>query len=213
MIGATMANGLLRDLAEFGAAVAHRFNDERAMQTAASLTYTTLLSLVPLFTVALAAATAFPVFDEAVNALQKFVFENFLPSTRGVETIAEQIRVFTENAGRLTAIGTIFFAVTAIMLMLTVDDALSRIFRVQRRRPLSQQVLMYWGVLTLGPVLIGASLSTTSFAVGISLGMLNLDFIAEAVLRVLPFVFTCAAFTLLYAVVPYRYVELRHAFV
>jgi membrane protein len=206
-----MTNGPLRDLADFALAVAHRFYDERSLVTAASLTYTTLLSLVPLFTVALAASTAFPVFDQAVGALQAFVFQNFLPDARGVETIAEQIRSFTENAGRLTAIGTVFFAVTAVMLMLTIDDSLNRIFRVQRRRPLLQQVLMYWGVLTLGPVLIGGSLSASSFAVGASLGVLRLDEFAEFLLRVLPFFFTCAALTLLYAMVPYRYVELRHA--
>ena len=206
-----MKSGPLRDLADFVLAVAHRFYDERSLVTAASLTYTTLLSLVPLFTVALAASTAFPVFDQAVGALQSFVFENFLPDARGVDTIAEQIQSFTENAGRLTAIGTVFFAVTAVMLMLTIDDSLNRIFRVQRRRPLLQQVLMYWGVLTLGPVLIGVSLSASSFAIGASFGMLRLDDFAELLLRVLPFFFTCAALTLLYAVVPYRYVELRHA--
>lgn len=183
------------------------------MLTAASLTYTTLLSLVPLFTVALAVSTAFPVFDDAVSALQEFILENFLPDARGIDTIGEQITSFTENAGQLTAIGIGFLVITSVMLMLTIDEALNRIFRVQRRRPLLQQVLIYWGVLTLGPVLIGGSLSTTSFAVGASLGMLNLDYLAEAVLRVLPFLFTCAAFTLLYAVVPYRYVELRHALV
>ncbi|MGH8740889.1 MAG: YihY family inner membrane protein [Burkholderiales bacterium] len=202
----------LRDFRDFCAAVAQRMLDERAMLTAGSLTYTTLLSLVPLFTVALAVSTAFPVFDQAVDALQTFVFQNFLPDAKGVDTIAQQITSFTQNAGRLTAIGTAFFVVTAVMLMLTIDDALTRIFRVQRRRPLLQRVLMYWGVLTLGPVLIGGSLSTTSFAVGASFGVLNLHYVAEAVLRVLPFVFTCAALTLLYAVVPYRYVELRHAF-
>ena len=208
---ASTTSGALRDLADFALAVAHRFYDERSLVTAASLTYTTLLSLVPLFTVALAASTAFPVFDQAVGALQTFVFENFLPDARGVDTIAEQIQSFTENAGRLTAIGTVFFAVTGVMLMLTIDDSLNRIFRVQRRRPLLQQVLMYWGVLTLGPVLIGGSLSASSFAIGASFGMLRLDDFAELLLRVLPFLFTCAALTLLYAVVPYRYVELRHA--
>jgi membrane protein len=121
------------------------------------------------------------------------------------------VQSFTENAGRLTAIGIGFFIVTAVMLMLTIDEALNRIFRVQRRRPLLQQVLIYWAVITLGPVLIGGSLSMSSFAIGASLGWLNLDIVADALLRVLPFVFTCAALTLLYTVVPYRYVPLNHA--
>jgi membrane protein len=191
--------------------VARRFYEERAFQAAGSLSYTTLLSLVPLFTVALAVSTAFPVFDRTIGVLRQFLLDNFLPDARGIETIAEQIQSFTENAGRLTAIGIGFFAATAVMLMLTIDEALNRIFRVQRRRPLLQQILIYWAVITLGPVLIGGSLSMTSFAVGASLGMLHLDIVADAVLRVLPFVFTCAALTLLYAVVPYRYVEFRHA--
>lgn len=200
-----------RTFGQFCLAVARRFYDEGGLQIASSLTYTTLLSLVPLFTVALALSTAFPVFDEWVDALQTFVFDNFLPDARGVDTIADQITSFTQNAGRLTAIGIAFFAVTALMLMITIDTALNRIFRVQRARPLLQQVLIYWAVLTLGPVLIGGSLSTSSFAVAASLGALNLDIVAEAVLRVLPFIFTCAALTLLYAVVPYRHVPWRHA--
>jgi membrane protein len=200
-----------RGFGEFFVGVWRRFAEVRGLQIAASLTYTTLLSLVPLFTVALAMSTAFPVFDEAVEALQEFVFDNFLPDARGVDTIAEQITSFTANAGRLTAIGIGFFAVTAVMLMLTIEDAMNGIFKVQRLRPLLQRVLMYWAVLTLGPVLIGVSLSMTSFAVGASLGAVNLDILAEAVLRVLPFVFTCAALMLLYSVVPYRHVPWRHA--
>src|SRR5687768_3765333 len=114
-----------RQLADFVLAVALRFYEERGLQVAASLTYTTLLSLVPLFTVALAVSTAFPVFDETVDALQLFVFENFLPDARGIDTIADQINAFTVNAGRLTAIGIAFFAVAAIVLIRTIDDALN----------------------------------------------------------------------------------------
>jgi membrane protein len=206
-----MEKNAWRATGEFVIEVVRRFYEERALQAAGSLSYTTLLSLVPLFTVALAVSTAFPVFDQTIAVLQKFIFENFLPDARGIETIAQQVQSFTANAGRLTAIGIGFFVVTAVMLMLTIDEALNRIFRVQRRRPLFQQVLIYWAVITLGPVLIGGSLSATSFAIGASLGLLNLDILADAILRVLPFLFTCAALTLLYAVVPYRHVQPTHA--
>ena len=138
---------------------------------------------------------------------------NFLPDARGIDTIADQITAFTQNAGRLTAIGLGFFFVTAVMLMMTIDVSLNRLFRVQRSRPLVQQVLIYWAVLTLGPVLIGGSLSMTSFAVGASLGWLQLGFAADVVLGVLPFIFTCAALTLLYGIVPYRAVKLRDALI
>jgi membrane protein len=208
-----MEKGAWRGLGDFGLAVFWRFYEERGLQTAGSLTYTTLLSLVPLFTVALAVSTAFPVFDDTVGALQQFVLENFLPDARGIDTIADQITAFTQNAGRLTAIGLGFFFVTAVMLMMTIDVSLNRLFRVQRSRPQVQQVLMYWAVLTLGPVLIGGSLSMTSFAVGASLGWLQLGFAADVVLGVLPFVFTCAALTLLYGIVPYRAVKPRDALI
>jgi membrane protein len=200
-----------RALGEFCTALAARFYEERCFQVAASLSYTTLLSLVPAFTVALAISTAFPVFDQTVDALQAFVFENFLPDARGVDTIAEQINSFTQNAGRLTAIGTAFFEVTAILLIRTIDEALNGIFRVQRPRPVVQRVLIYWAVLTLGPALVGGSLSATSFAVGASLGWLQLDAVADAAVGVLPFLFTVLALALLYGVVPYRHVPWRHA--
>lgn len=208
-----MEKNAWRGYADFGLAVFWRFYEERGLQTAGSLTYTTLLSLVPLFAVALAVSTAFPVFDQTTGALREFLLENFLPDARGIDAIAAQISSFTRNAGRLTAIGLGFFVVTAVMLMMTIDVSLNRLFRVQRQRPLLQQVLMYWTVLTLGPVLIGGSLSMTYFAVGASLGWLKLGFVADLVLRVLPFVFTCVALTLLYAVVPYRSVKPRDALI
>jgi len=202
---------VLREAAEFVAATARHFIDSRSLQTAGSLTFTTLLALVPLITVALALSTAFPVFDEAIGAFQGYVVEHFLPDASGVNMIADQISAFTQKAGRLTAIGLGFLAITAVMLMLTIDEVLNRVFRVQRRRPLAQRLLMYWSVLTLGPILIGASISMTSFVVGASLGVLDLGEFTEAALRLLPFVFTLAAFTWLYIVVPYRRIELAHA--
>ena len=208
-----MEKSAWRGFADFCLAVFWRFYEERGLQTAGSLTYTTLLSLIPLITVALAVATAFPVFDDTIGALQLFLFENFLPDADGINTIAEQITTFTSNAGRLTAIGLVFFFVTAVMLMMTIDTSLNRLFRVQRARPMLQQVLMYWAVITLGPVFIGLSLSMTSFAVGASFGWLRLSVVADAVLGVLPFLFTCAALSLLYAIVPNRHVPARDALI
>lgn len=201
----------LRGAWEFSAAVARRFVEDRGMQTAGSLTFTTLLAMVPLATVALALSTAFPVFDEAMTALQLFVFENFLPDTGELDALTDHILVFTESAGRLTTIGLVFLVVTAVMLMLTIDDALNRIFRVRRVRGLAQRILMYWSVLTLGPVLIGSSLSMTSFVLGASFGVLSLGMVSEFLLKLLPYVFTWGALTLLYILVPYRHVGVRHA--
>lgn len=203
-----------RAIGEFCEAVARRFYEDRGFQTAGSLTFTTLLALVPLVTVALSLSTAFPVFDDAMDALELFLIENFLPETGGIATITEQIFAFTEKAAGLTAIGLAFLAVTALMLMLTVDEVFNRIFRVMRSRQLAQRLIMYWSVLTLGPVLIGGSISMTSFLVGTSLGMFaELGWMFQLLLGTVPFVFTCAAFTMLYLLVPYRRIDPRHALV
>jgi membrane protein len=204
-----MLREALRGSWEFCLAMVQRFREERAMQTAGSLTYTSLLSLVPLITVVLAVATAFPVFDQAIGALQDFILDNALPDTPGIDAISEQINSFTRNAGKLTAIGIAGFLVTSVMLMLTVDNALNRIFRVQRRRSILQNVIVYWAVLSLGPVLIGGSLSLSSFLIG----MLGPELAGRTVLRTLPLVFTCAALTMLYGIVPARRVELHHALI
>ncbi|MDH3320016.1 MAG: YihY family inner membrane protein, partial [Betaproteobacteria bacterium] len=199
----------IRALLEFCLALARRFRDDRGIQTAGSLTFTTLLALVPLVTVALAMSTAFPVFDQAMEALGHYVSGQLLPE--GGTKVTQQFAAFAAKAGRLTAVGLAFLAVTALMLILSVDEVLNRIFRVQRRRALAQRLLMYWAVLSLGPLLIGASLSMTSFLVGSSLGLLNLGWLTRGVLGLMPFFFTCAALTLLYLVVPYRRIDVRHA--
>jgi membrane protein len=201
----------IRALLEFCLALARRFRDDRGIQTAGSLTFTTLLALVPLVTVAVALSTAFPVFDQAMEALKGYVSGQLLPE--GGVKVTQQFSAFAAKAGRLTAIGIAFLAVTALMLILTVDEVMNRIFRVQRRRGLAQRLLMYWAVLSLGPLLIGASLSMTSFLVGSSLGYLDLGWLTRGVLGLMPFFFTCAALALLYLVVPFRRIDVRHALI
>ena len=181
----------LRAAWEFTVALVTRFREERVTQTAGSLTYTTLLSLVPLFTVVLAITTAFPVFDEWIGAIQNFILENVLPDTPALDVIVEQVNSFTQNAMRLTAIGIVGFIVTSVMLMLTVDNAMNRIFRVQRRRSILQNVFIYWAVISLGPLLVGGSLSATYFALREAAGTLELGFVADALFGVVPLVLTC----------------------
>jgi membrane protein len=198
-----------RRLLDFFLALVRRLYEDRGLQTAGSLTFTTLLALVPLITVALALASAFPAFGDAIEALSRFVAGQLLPE--GSAHVTRQFGAFADSAARMTTVGVVFLAIVALMLMLTVDEVLNRIFRVQRRRSLAQRLVVYWAVLSLGPVLIGASLSITSFLVGSSLGMLDLGGFAKAVLDGLTFLFTCAALTMLYLVVPFRRIELRHA--
>ncbi len=201
------------ELASFLRAAWERFDEDRCLQVAGSLAYTTLLSLVPLVTVALAVATAFPVFGEVTGSIEAWVSKNVLPGAIA-KSVASYVSQFAAAAARLTAVGIAFLAATAVMLMLTIDTALNRIFRVSRPRPLVQQLLMYWAVLTLGPVLIGASISMTSYVVSASLGLAKgLPLVGEVLIRVMPVLLTGTATTLVYLIVPNRRVKLRHALI
>jgi membrane protein len=187
-----------------------RFHDDRCTQIAASLTFTTLLAIVPLITVALTLISAFPVFKEMVGALQAFVVDNMLPES--ADTIAVYAEQFTLNAGRLTAVGLVFLAVTAIMTLMTIDRAFNQIWRVSRPRPVVQRVLVYWALLTIGPVLIGASLTLTSWLVSQSLGLVSgVPGARKLLLDAGPLVFTSLAFALLYLTMPNRRIAVRDA--
>lgn len=200
----------LRQLGRFVIRVARRFVEDDGLRFAASLTYTTLLSLVPLATIALSLVAAFPVFAEFRSALQAFLVGQILPP--GVAaTVAGHLDEFAAKAARLTALGLAVLAITAILLMFTIERAFNEIWRVRKRRPPVVRVLVYWGVLTLGPVLVGASLSMTSYLVARSMVEAHLPGLARLLLGLAPLAFTTVAFALLYYVVPNRRVLLRHA--
>jgi membrane protein len=203
----------LRQLVRFLAHVFRRFGQDHCLQIASSLTFTTLLALVPLVTIMLTLMSAFPVFSGLTEHIHEFLLANMLPDKAG-QVVSGYIEQFTGRAGRLTALGTAFLAVTAFMMMFTMERAFNSIWRVSRPRPVAQRILVYWAALTLGPVLIGASLSITSYLVGASLGLTRGTPIAgTAILWLVPFVLTWAAFTLLYFVVPNRAVKPRHALI
>jgi membrane protein len=209
-----MASISRRSFVQFVVATAYRFDEDRGFQTAGSLAFTTLLAIVPIITVALALATAYPLFDEMVEAARRLAVGHFLPEAGGVESLTMQLASFRANAARLTLIGLVFLAVTAVLLLLTVDEVFNRIFRVQRPRTLFQRVAINMILLMLAPVLIGGSLTMTSFLVGYSLGMVgDVDDITQAVLRAIPFLFSIVALTLLYKLVPNLHVAPRHAMI
>ncbi|HEY1091823.1 MAG TPA: YihY family inner membrane protein [Burkholderiaceae bacterium] len=147
-----------------------RFREERLGLTAGSLTFTTLISLVPLITVMLALFTAFPIFHSFQAALEKYFLQSLIPDNIARPVMAS-LTQFAAKASRLGAVGLGFLGVTALMLMLTIDRTLNSIWRVSRPRPIAQRVLVYWAALTLGPLLLGGSLALTSYALTASQGM------------------------------------------
>ncbi|HLP97673.1 MAG TPA: YihY family inner membrane protein [Sideroxyarcus sp.] len=190
-----------------------RLQEDRCTQMAASLTFTTLLSIVPLITIALTLFSAFPVFSDFYAHIKEFILSNMMPETGG-KLISRYVEQFAESASRLTAVGVVFLAITAMLLMLTIDNAFNMIWRVSRPRSLLQRVLVYWAVLTLAPLLVGGSLSLTSWLAGLSSGYVKqMPSISLDVLKFVPVILTSAAFTLLFRVVPNRYVPMRHAII
>jgi membrane protein len=191
---------------------ARRFVEDRCMQIASSLTFTTLLALVPIITVALTVVSAFPVFESWIHHLQRFLMNNIVPeSVSSITTYAAQ---FSENATQLTAVGIAFVALTALMLMVTIDTAFNHIWRASRPRNLLQRILVYWMVLTVGPLFVGASLSLTSYMIRLSLGLIdNPPGLGLLMFRFTSLALTAVALALLYWMVPNRPVLKRDALI
>jgi membrane protein len=202
-----MRNARLIDLTRI---VLRRFNEDRCMQIASSLTFTSLLAIVPVVTVAVTVIAAFPLFAQLTAALQIFILQNLMPAS--AEAVVSYTEEFSANAANLTAVGVAVLVVTAIMLLLTIDRAFNDIWRVEKPRPVVQRLLVYSAVITVGPVLVGASLTLTSWLVGEAVGLVRgLPGAGVVLLTLVPFLLTSLALALLYAAMPNRHVSLRDA--
>ncbi len=179
---------------------------------AAELSYTTLLSLVPLMTVAFSLLAAFPVFQHLITDIQDFLFSHFVPAFG--EVVEKHILQFIQQAKSLTAVGILFLVLTALLLMFSIEHSLNDIWRVRRRRRALSSFLVYWAVLTLGPLLIGVSLAVTSYLVSFPVfaqpGPMG---IKTLLLKLMPFFSTTLAFAFLYTVVPNRSIPVRYALI
>jgi membrane protein len=190
--------------------MARRFQEDRALQTAAALSYTTVLAVVPLLTVMVYVLSAFPVFKSLNGMIHDFIFTNFLPTTG--EVVQKYLEQFSQKAARLTTVGVLFLFVTALMVMDTIDQTLNDIWRIKVKRRRISSFMVYWAVLTLGPLLVGLSLAITSYLTSMPLFQDTVGGNLKSVLLgFLPFVFTVTAFTVLYTLVPNCPVRLRHA--
>lgn len=198
----------LRALARYAL---RRAGEDRLPQVAGSLTFTTVLSLVPILTVAFALFTAFPMFKSFRADIEQYMFSNLVPGNIS-RPILMYLNQFSSNAKGLTAAGLVGLVVTSVMTMLTVENALNAIWRVRQRRPLAQRVLVFWALMTFAPVLIGASLSVSSYLVSVSAGYVHkLPFGLGVIVGVIPILLSAIAFAMLYVFVPNTNVERRDA--
>lgn len=188
-----------------------RFREDRLALAAGSLTFTTLIALVPLLTVMLAVFTAFPMFSSFQGALEKYFLQSLVPETIA-RPVLRALTQFAAKARGLGSIGLLIFGATALATMLTIDRTLNSIWRVARPRPIAQRVLVYWAALTLGPLVLGVSLSMTSYAISASRGIVGvLPLPVSALLNGIGVVLFTAALAGLFHYVPNTSVRWRHA--
>lgn len=198
----------LRDLVRFAI---RRLNEERLPQVAGSLTFTTVLGLVPLLTIALAIFTAFPLFNTFRSSLETYFSNNLMPKVIASTTL-DYLNQFASKSMRLSAVGAIALVVTAITMMSMIDRVFNRIWRVTTPRPFLQRILIYWALVTLGPLLIGVSIRLTSYLFLATNGVVSqVPFVGAVFYSLVSLGLSAGAFTLLYATVPNRSVSWRDA--
>jgi membrane protein len=192
--------------------LAHAAINDNLLQVSSSLAFATILAIVPLLAVTLSLMTAFPIFAQFEQALQTFLREQLMPDEFSA-TVMQYLDDFVNKASSLSTIGGAFLLVTAILVIMSIDDALNGIWHVQKQRPLGQRLLIYWAVLTLGPVILGASLwaSSTMFQQAIALDSANILSPRQLLTAWLPMLIGWVGCTLLYVTVPNCRVKVWHA--
>ena len=185
------------------------FQEDRCFEEAASLGYTSLLAMVPLLAVVFGIISAFPVFNEWSQDLQDFIFRNFMPETG--EQIVPYLDTFLDSIGSLALTGTIMLIVTALMLLVRIEVAFNRIWRVDRNRTLVNRIVMYWAVLTLGPILIAAAMALSAQKILTALGMH--EGVPPGLHAVGIFLLTWLVFAFFFLSVPNRRVLIKHALI
>lgn len=177
------------------------FVANQGVRNAAALTYTTLFAVVPLMTVTYAMLAAIPSVQGAGDGLQAWIFDNFVPATGQV--VQDYLAGFAEQAKSLTGVGIVMLILTSIMMMKTIENAFNFIWRVNEPRSGLSSFLLYWAVLSLGPILIGLGLVLTSYITSLSLISSATELVGkQRVLSLVPVIMSVMAFTLLYMAVP-----------
>ena len=206
--------GVRHRLVRFVRHVIRRFIEDGCFAAAGALSYTTLVSIVPLLAISLAVLSAFPIFDKLRERALMLMFDNFVPTVGA--TIEEYISTFAQSAGKTTAIGLLVLAVTAIMLLATIEDRLDAIWRVHAPRRWLARILTYWTMLTLGPLLFGVGLSVSASLHGITQDITVVGASRHQVEESLsmlaayaPFLLETVGFTLLFCLIPHCPVRWR----
>lgn len=180
-------------------------------KNAAALTYMTLFAIVPLMTVMYAVFSVIPAFDGVAEQLQEMIFNNFVPEAG--DEIQTYLSDFSQQARSLTGIGVGILVVTAYLMLTNIEKTFNHIWGVDRARQGLSSFLLYWAVLSIGPLLLGAGIGVNTYLLSVRLIFTDYDLFGftALVFRALPLVLSAAAFTLLFAAVPNCRVPMRYA--
>lgn len=193
--------------------VCRRFDAQRGFDIAAALAFTSILALVPLLVVTFGALSLFPGFQSWQGDIEYFIFHNFVPAMG--EQVQGYLAEFTAKARELRALGIVFLIITVLSMLATIETTFNVIWGVRRQRPYAVRFLVYWAVLTLGPLLIGIGIVATSTVVSLPLlrDTVDTELATSRLLPWLPLAATATAFVLCYKLIPHRPVRLRHALI
>lgn len=182
--------------------VARHFLSDNCRQHAVVLTYTTLFAVVPIMTVTFTMLAAIPSMQHISIDIQNFVFRHFIPSSGML--VQQRLQEFSTQASHLTLVGIGMLIVTALMMLVTIEKAFNHIWMVRQERKGVINFLRYWAVLSLGPLLLGAGFAISSYFASLQIFSSAASAVSGVipVMRLLTFVFTALAFTLLYIAVP-----------
>lgn len=186
---------------DFARFVWQRCNEIRVWQVAGSLTFTTLLALVPVLTIVLVLVSAFPIFGDVTREFMDLVNSMIVPS--GAAAVWDYLNEFKQQASQLTTVGVLMMLVTSLMLIQTIDQTFNRIWCVKKPRSAWLQFPVYWALLTFLPVLLGVVVSVISQSTGFSGSLKSLAW----------FIFDILVLYVLYRVVPNRFVPIQHALI
>ncbi|MDF1747400.1 MAG: YihY family inner membrane protein [Alphaproteobacteria bacterium] len=204
---------VLKDIFLFFYYAAMRFNIDGCQQRAAALTFTSLLAMVPLLAVSFAIFSAFPAYDSLKTEVQSYLFSNFIPSVG--DEVQGYLEKFTAQTGRLTAVGIVFLALSAVMLLMTISNTMNMIWQTKQTRGVVSRLMVFWAVLTLAPMLFGASISLSGYLFAIARAS-NVESITGNLANlamVIPFLLQTAGLSVLYLVMPNYPVRRRDALI
>ena len=199
----------LNRLKTFWIWVVKQFIRDNCVMRASGLTFTSLLAIVPLTVVVFSIIRILPFFDKVSNKIQSFIFDNFVPHSG--EVVQHYIHGFEQQASNLPVIGFAFLIVTAILMMVNIEKTLNQIWGVRYNRHFTGSLLLYWAMLTLGPLLVGISLAASSYLTSLQ-WLHDFDFVGpQRLLLLLPTLSEFLAIFFLYVLVPHCTVRLRDA--